>query len=140
MAWGAEARTVWTYNGGRPHFLKSALKLIMNHSNVICSSPTTFAYYSLSLGVPTKILSSHDLPSTMGIVSEGKGVERLREYEKNVNTIAEQMFGGTYSDLDCNTDKLNHAAIALGVESKLSKKDLLATLELKPNMIPLPER
>ena len=78
MAWGAEARTVWTYNGGRPHFLKSALKLIMNHSNVICSSPTTFAYYSLSLGVPTKILSSHDLPSTMGIVSEGKGVERLR--------------------------------------------------------------
>jgi hypothetical protein len=139
MAWGAEARTVWTYNGGRPHFLRSAMALISDHANVICSSPTTFAYYSLSLGVPTQILSSHDLPAAMGIVSEGKGVERLRDYGKNIDATAEQMFGSTYSDLDCNTDKLNHAAIALGIESKLSKKDLELILTLKPNMIPLPE-
>lgn len=139
MAWGAEARTVWTYNGGRPNFLNNAMMLILNHANVICSSPTTFAYYSLSLGVPTKILNSQDVPSSLGIVSEGKGVRRFRELQNNVDAIAEQMFGKTYSDLDCNAEKLNHAAIALGIESKLSRQNLSEILPLKPNMVPLPE-
>lgn len=139
LAWGAEHRTLWTYNGGRPGFLKNALDTILGHSNVICESATTFGHYSVSLGVPTMIMEAENLPIALGIVSEGKGVERQRGFKKNADMYAYQMFGNDFYKLDCSAEKIEKSRLALGIDSKLSKIELMAMLPLKANMIPVPE-
>ena len=139
MAWGAENRTLWTYNGGRPNFLFHTLKTLSVHSNVICQYPTTLAHYSTSLGIPTKISRLEETPRALGIVSEGKGVKRLRDYEEIADEFAFSTLGEEFATLNFNTEKSNLAMNSLGVESIKSQEQLRAILPLMPGLIPLPE-
>ena len=139
MGWGPDTRTLWSYNGGRPNFLRNAYRFLTSHDRVLCQSPTAFAVYSASLGVPTKICNSDFSPKTMGIVSAGKGVQRLRDYENRVDQISLTMLGSkfsTYVDLDYKQElSLN----ALGQAEVKSPETLRSILQLSPGLIPLPE-
>jgi hypothetical protein len=139
MAWGPENRTVWSYNGGRPKFLNNTLKLLAHHQNVICASPTTMSLYSISLGLPTKISQSHEVPRVMGIASAGKGVERLRKYESERDNLAQVIFGNDFNKLSINSIKSSNSRLALGFDSIKTKQELLQLLPLQPGLIPTPE-
>jgi hypothetical protein len=139
MGWGPDTRTLWSYNGGRPNFLRNAYRFLISHDRVLCQSPTAFAIYSASLGVPTKICNSNFSPKTMGIVSEGKGVSRLRDYENRVDQIALTMLGANYATYVDLENKKVLSLDALGQTEVKSPELLRSILELSPGLIPLPE-
>jgi hypothetical protein len=139
MAWGAENRTLWTYNGGRPGFLHHTLETLSFHSNVICQYPTTLAHYSTSLGIPTKISRAEETPRTLGIVSEGKGVERHRYYEGIADELGVATLGNDFDILNFSEEKSELAMQSLGIESLKSIEQLKSLLPLRSGLIPLPE-
>jgi len=138
FAWGAEHRTVWTYNGGRPNFLLNTLNVLLNHSEVICTSPTTLASYSTSIGIPTSILIDNEIPLSLGLVNEGKGVARLKAYDSNIREISRNLLGEDYEDRSISSEKQKLAMKYLGVGSFQSKEGLRALLPLEANLIPVP--
>ena len=138
MAWGAEHRTVWTYNGGRPKFLSTTLNLLSNHEEVICLSPTTLAVYSISLGIPTSIQLDTGHSHPLGIVSEGKGVERLRKYDEDVFQHSVNLLGRNFADRDISEEKIDRSLQYLGIESFKTRDELEDILPLIPGIIPMP--
>jgi hypothetical protein len=138
MAWGAEHRTLWTYNGGRPNFLANTLNLILGHREVICTYPTTFAAYSSSLGVPTSILIDPEVSENMGVVNEGKGVERLKMHDSKGKVYSLNLLGDTFAKRDISEDKINRSLKYLGIESLESPENLKEILPLIKGMIPFP--
>jgi len=138
MAWGPETRTLWTYNGGRPDFLKNTLKLLTNHKNVIASGPTTMCQYAISLGIPTKICKSNELPNVFYVANEGKGVERLRKMSYLSDEISQLMLGESYNTLDISDEKIEITKQRLGLNSVKSKSELKGLLPLQKGLVPLP--
>lgn len=140
MAWGAEHRTIWTYNGGRPTFLSSTLEILSRHKEVVCTSPTTLATYACSLGIPTSIQLVPDSSNTLGVVNEGKGVARLRKYKENLSEHSRNLLGPNYMERDISEEKINRALKYLGLESFKSPEELSQLLPLKEGMIPIPSK
>ena len=138
MAWGAEHRTVWTYNGGRPKFLANTLDLISNHKEVICLSPTTLAIYSCSIGIPTSIQLNPESRHPLGVVSEGKGVARLRKYDEEILNHSSNLLGNNFAERDISTEKINRSLQYLGIESIKTRNELENVLPLIEGMIPVP--
>lgn len=139
MAWGPEQRTLWTYNGGRKNFLHNTLETLSCHQNVICQIPTTLALYAISLGIPTKINTSQEIPKVLGIVDQGKGVDRLRRLESEMDQWAADTLGNEFNNLSVTEEKRILVANALGVNDMKSRAELTRMLPLKPGVIPLPE-
>jgi hypothetical protein len=138
FAWGAEHRTLWTYNGGRPDFLKNTMKVLLQHREVICTSPTTLAIYSSSLGIPTSILIDPEFSQALGIVNEGKGVDRLRDYDSKVGELSKKLLGESFAVRELTESKIKLSLKYLGVESFQSPQSLRAILPLTSGMIPVP--
>ena len=139
MAWGPEHRTLWTYNGGRVNFLANTLTTLLNHRNVICQAPTTLALYAISLGIPTKINTAEEMPRALGIVNQGKGVERFRKLELEVDKWAEDTLGKRFHELSITDEKRRLVLTALGASAVKTPEQLREILPLLPGMIPLSE-
>jgi hypothetical protein len=139
MAWGPEHRTLWTYNGGRVNYLANTLTTLLNHRNVICQAPTTLALYAISLGIPTKINTTEEMPSAMKIVSQGKGVERLKKIELELDKWAEDTLGTSFHELSITDEKRSLVMTALGASALKTPQKLREILPLLPGVIPLYE-
>ncbi len=139
MAWGPEHRTLWTYNGGRANFLANTLTTLLNHRNVICQAPTTLALYAISLGIPTKINTAEEMPRALGIVNQGKGVERFRKLELEVDKWAEDTLGKRFHELSITDEKRKLVLTALGTSAVKTPEQLREILPLLPGMVPLSE-
>ena len=140
FAWGAEHRTLWTYNGGRPEFLQNTLNVLLNHGEVLCTSPTTLATYSTSLGIPTSILIDPEISIALGIVNEGKGVENLRNHNSRISELSNHLLGGEFANRNITEDKIRLAFNYLGIESFQSSDRLRNTLPLIGGVIPVPSQ
>ncbi len=138
FAWGAENRTLWTYNGGRPRFLQNTLRVLLAHGEVICTSPTTLATYSASLGIPTSLWIDDEISFSLDLVNEGKGVERLRAYDSRIREIAKNLLGPDFEIRDISREKRQLSLKYLGVESFQSQDSLRRLLPLEANLIPVP--
>jgi hypothetical protein len=140
FAWGAEHRTLWTYNGGRPEFIRNTLGVLLKHREVICTSPTTLATYSTSLGIPTSILIDPEFSKAMGIVNEGKGVDRLRKYDSEIGELSKKLLGEDFAARDITESKIGVSLKYLGVESFQSQESLRDILPLISGVIPIPSQ
>jgi len=140
FAWGAEHRTLWTYNGGRPNFLKNTLSVLLKHREVMCTYPTTLATYSTSLGIPTSILIDPEISLVMSLVNEGKGVERLRKYDSEISELSKNLLGEDFSKRDISESKVNFSLQYLGIESFQSQESLRGILPLLSGLIPVPSQ
>jgi hypothetical protein len=97
------------------------------------------ALYAVSLGIPTKINTSEELPRALGIVSQGKGVERFRTLELEVDNWAEETLGDRFHELSITDEKRQLVLASLGTSAVKAPKQLGEILPLLPGMIPLPE-
>jgi hypothetical protein len=138
FAWGAEHRTLWTYNGGRPNFLKNTLNVLLKHREVMCTYPTTLATYSTSLGIPTSILIDPEISLVMSLVNEGKGVERLRKADSEISELSKKLLGDDFSKRDISDSKVKFSSQYLGIESFQSQDSLRSVLPLVSGLIPIP--
>jgi hypothetical protein len=140
FAWGAEHRTLWTYNGGRPRFLHNTLSVLLKHREVICTSPTTLATYSTSLGIPTSILVDPEISLVMGIVNEGKGTDRLRKYNLKISELSKHLLGENFAERELTKEKIKLSLAYLGVESFHTRDELFKVLPLRKGFIPTPSQ
>ncbi len=72
----------------------------MKHREVICTYTTTLATYSTSLGIPTSILIDPDISLVLGIVNEGKGVDRSRKYDSEIGELSKKLLGEDFAVRD----------------------------------------
>lgn len=140
FAWGSEHRTIWTYNGGRPNFLLNTFNVLMRHREVICTSPTTLATYSSSLGIPTSILIDSDISLAMGLVNEGKGIDRLRTYDSKIMDLSGYLLGSGFAERNITKEKVELSLKYLGVESFQTPDRLREMLPVVTGMIPIASR
>ena len=138
LAWGAENRTVWTYNGGRTQFLLNTLNAIIRHREVICLAPTSLATYSASLGVPTSIQIYEGISQNLGVVNKGKGVNRLKQYDANLVDYAKKLLGPDYSDRAISQSKIELSKRYLGIEYFRTKDELRDLLPIRHGLVPVP--
>jgi hypothetical protein len=136
FAWGAEHRTVWTYNGGRPKFLHTTLSTLLDHKEVICLQPTTLALYSSSLGIPTSIICEQEISLGLGIVNEGKGTASLRVWDKQISEKSFLLLGNDYAERTISSNKMKLAFKYLGRESFKTPAELERLLPLISGLIP----
>jgi hypothetical protein len=114
------------------------MKVLLQHREVICTSPTTLAIYSSSLGIPTSILIDPEFSQALGIVNEGKGVDRLRDYDSKVGELSKKLLGESFAVRELTESKIKLSLKYLGVESFQSPQSLRAILPVTSGMIPVP--